>query len=40
MSRSPSRKYDPRAFKGLTFHDATTKFRDGVELRAPTWSAV
>jgi Asp-tRNA(Asn)/Glu-tRNA(Gln) amidotransferase A subunit family amidase len=31
VSTSPSRKYDPRAFKALTFYDAAAKFRDGVD---------
>jgi hypothetical protein len=31
VSTSPSRKYDPRAFKALTFHDAAARFRDGVD---------
>ena len=31
MSMTPSRKYDPRTFKALTFHDAAARFRDGAD---------
>src|SRR5688572_31656643 len=29
MDTTTPRSYDPRAFKALTFHDATPRFRDG-----------
>ena len=29
MKTNPTRGYDPRAFKALTFHDATPSFRNG-----------
>src|SRR5688500_6848074 len=29
MDTTTPRKYDPRVFKALTFHDATPRFRDG-----------
>src|SRR6187549_1797245 len=29
MDTIESRRYDPREFKALTFHDATTQFREG-----------
>src|SRR6195256_219768 len=31
MSANPSRNYDPRSNKALTFHDMASKFRDGVD---------
>jgi Asp-tRNA(Asn)/Glu-tRNA(Gln) amidotransferase A subunit family amidase len=31
MSPSPSRSYDPRTFKALTFHDAVPRFREGTD---------
>jgi len=31
MSKSRTGSYDPRAFKGLTFHDATARFREGAD---------
>ena len=31
MSMSASRKYDPRSFKALTFHDAAARFREGAD---------
>ena len=31
MNPSPSRSYDPRTFKALTFHDATPRFREGAD---------
>jgi Asp-tRNA(Asn)/Glu-tRNA(Gln) amidotransferase A subunit family amidase len=31
MSVNPSRNYDPRSNKALTFHDTATKFRDGLD---------
>ena len=31
MSPSPSRSYDPRTFKALTFHDAVNRFREVYE---------
>jgi Asp-tRNA(Asn)/Glu-tRNA(Gln) amidotransferase A subunit family amidase len=31
MSPSPSRSYDPRTFKALTFHDAVNRFREGTD---------
>ena len=29
MNAPPPRRYDPREFKALSFHDATARFRDG-----------
>jgi Asp-tRNA(Asn)/Glu-tRNA(Gln) amidotransferase A subunit family amidase len=29
MSKNAARGYDPRTYRGLTFHDATERFRDG-----------
>ena len=31
MNPGPSRSYDPRTFKALTFHDAVPRFREGVD---------
>ena len=31
MDTVDSRRYDPREFKALTFHDATARFRDGAD---------
>lgn len=31
MHASPSRSYDPRTFKALTFHDSTPRFREGAD---------
>jgi Asp-tRNA(Asn)/Glu-tRNA(Gln) amidotransferase A subunit family amidase len=31
MSSTPSRSYDPRTFKALSFHDATQRFRDSTD---------
>src|SRR5215471_3458416 len=31
MDTIDSRRYDPREFKALTFHDATARFRDGAD---------
>lgn len=31
MSRSKPGSYDPRTFKGLTFHDAAARFREGAD---------
>ena len=29
MSKSEPRRYDPRTFQALTFHDAVARFRNG-----------
>ena len=34
MSNSRAGSYDPRAYKALTFHDATGRFREGADPRA------
>jgi hypothetical protein len=39
MNPSPSRSYDPRTFKALTFHDAMPRFREGATAPAPILSA-
>jgi hypothetical protein len=31
MNPNPSRSYDPRTFKALTFHDSTPRFREGTD---------
>ena len=31
MNPSPSRSYDPRTFKALTFHDSAPRFREGAD---------
>ena len=31
MNPSPSRSYDPRTFKALSFHDAVPRFREGAD---------
>src|SRR6185503_7823066 len=31
MDTITPRRYDPREFKALTFHDATARFRDGAD---------